>query len=393
MSHSPLPAPGLPEESAAPIGRDAHGLHARLQTAFPPKTDAGPDAAKDDLPKIGAAGAAQAFAAATLRHGEAFENFQDRIVQLESSPDIGAMQENMRDLCEALLHITTETKKAATESEQRFESLSDAMAILTGHLASQRQDVQANIAATSQLTQQLKQLQDEIAGQRAEAAQIKDLILSTGQSLRNDLEAFKDQVAPLNGKLEAEGLCVRAIESRIAALPDMASDIASLTVRVDDLEPGAASLASRVNDVETGVASLTERAGDLELDTVSLTSRVAGLEPLKASVVQLAAEDAKLLERCSLSADDLDAAKTQLTGLEDTVAALADSSIRSSEGLSVLGNALEAAKTQIFSLSETSVYLTERLRIAEQVVEESSRREKILATLHARAARTLQSGQ
>ena len=99
---------------------------------------------------------------------------------------------------------------------------------------------------------------------------------------------------------------------------------------------------------------------------------------MKGSIVQLA--------------DDLDTAKGQVAGLEDTVAALADSSIRSSEGLSVLGNALEAAKTQVFSLSETSVYLTERLRIAEQVVESFTRREKILAGLHARAARTLQLG-
>jgi hypothetical protein len=116
------------------------------------------------------------------------------------------------------------------------------------------------------------------------------------------------------------------------------------------------------------------------------------LEPLKGSVAQLAAEDAKLLQRFGLLADDFDAAKGQVTALEDTVAALADSSIRSSQGLSVLGDALEAAKTQIFSLGETSDYLTERLRIAEQVVETFTRREKILAGLHARAARTLQLG-
>jgi chromosome segregation ATPase len=374
MSHNPLPV--LLEEIAAPMedGRNAHdqnaqGLHARLQTAFLPEDNSAP---RDIVPNIDAA---RAFAAATLRHGEAFQDFQDRVVRLESGPDVGAVRENVRDLCEALLHITVETKKAAAESEQRFESLSDAMALLSGHMASQRQEVQANIAATAQLTRQLQQLQDEIAGQRAEIAQLKD------------------QVALLNGKLEVEDQRVSAIETRIAVLPELQSATASLTDRVDDLEPGAASLANRMDDIQARAAALTGHVEDLQSDTASLGGRVGDLEPLRASVAQLAAEDARLLERCGLFADDLDAAKGQLAGLEDTVAALADSSIRSSESLSVLGNALEAAKTQIFSLSETSVYLTERLRIAEQVVEEASRREKILATLHARAARTLQSGQ
>jgi chromosome segregation ATPase len=359
MSHNPLPIPDLPEASGAPTGngRDALGLHARLQTAFSPQGDV--------VPKIGAADAARAFAAATLRHGEAFQDFQDRVVQLESGPDVGAVRETVRDLCEALLHLTVETKKSAAAAEERFESLSDAMAILSGHLASQRQEVQANIAATTRLGEHLQQLQDELAGQRAEAAQIKELTLSTGQSLRNDVEELKDQAAPLNSRLQAEDLRVSAIENRIAALPELQSGVASLTGQVDELKSDAAALGERVND----------------------------LEPLKASVAQLFAEDARLVERSGLLADELDSAKGQVAGLEDTVAALADSSIRSSEGLSVLGNALEAAKTQIFSLSETSVYLTERLRIAEQVVEEASRREKILATLHARAARTLQSGQ
>ncbi|HKU63819.1 MAG TPA: hypothetical protein VJQ06_02080 [Rhizomicrobium sp.] len=237
--------------------------------------------------------ASRALATATLRQGQAFENFQ------------GAVRENVRDLCEALLQITIQTKTMSAEAENRFESLSDAMAVLSGHVASQRQEVQANIAATNQLAERLKQLQDEVAGQRAEAAQFKELMLT----------------------------------------------VASLAARVDDLDH------------------------------------------LKGSVAQLAAEDAKLGERFAQFGDDLDTAKSQVAGLEDTVAALADSSIRSSEGLSVLGNALDAAKTQIFSLNQTSEYLTERLRIAEQVVERFTRREKILAGLHARAARTLQVGQ
>jgi chromosome segregation ATPase len=420
MSQNLLPVPDMPQESTAPVvdGQDAHGLHGRLQTAFSSQGDAGP---QDILPKISAAEAVRAFASAALRHGEVCEDFQGRIVQLENAPDIGLVRENVRDLCEALLNITVETKKAAAEADERFASLSDIMAVLSGHMASQRQEVQANIAATRLLTQQLLQLRDEIAGQRAEAAHIKELMLSSGQSLRNDLEELKDRVSPLNGRLEAEDLRIDAIESRIAVLPElqsagaalmdragnleagvasmtnrmgnMESTAASLTDRIDDLEPAAAALANRMDDMASGVASLTGRVEDLELDTVSLTSRVAGLESLKASVAQLAMEDARLVERCALLADDLDAAKSELAGLEDTVAALADSSIRSSQGLSVLGDVLEAAKTQIFSLSETSVYLTERLRIAEQVVEEASRREKIMATLHARAARTLQSGQ
>ena len=134
-------------------------------------------------------------------------------------------------------------------------------------------------------------------------------------------------------------------------------------------------MASQRQDLQTNIAATTQLSQQLQ----QLQDEIAG---------RPAAEDAKLLERFGQIADELDTTKGQVAGLEETVAALADSSIRSSEGLSVLGNALEAAKTQIFSLSETSVYLTERLRIAEQVVEESSRRENILDTPHARA-RTL----
>jgi len=387
-----LPVQDFSEEIAVPAdtGEDTQSLHARLQTAFAPEGEVSP---QDSAPAMSAIEAARTLAAASLRHGEAFENFQERVVRLEHGPDVGAIRENVRDLCEALLHITVQTKKASSEVEERFESLSDVMAALSGHMAAQRQDVQANIAATTQLSEQIKQLQDELASQRAEAAQLKELVLSTGQSLRNDLDALKDHVAPLNGKLESQNLRIGAIEGHIACLPGVESGLASLTVRVDDLEPGAASLANRVEDMETNIAALTGHVEELESDTASLTDCVTDLEPLKASVAQLTAEDAKLVERIGLVSDDLEATRSQVTGLEDAAAALADSSIRSAEGLSVLGNALEAAKTQIFSLNETSEYLTERLRIAEQVVEESSRREKILATLHARAARTLQSGQ
>ena len=360
MSQNPLPVEDLSEGVIVPAGEDAQGLHVRLKTAFTPE-----GASQDDAPAMSAIAAARTLASATLRQGEAFENFQERVVRLEHGPDVGVIRENVRDLCEALLHITVQTKKTATEVEERFESLSDMLAALSGHMASQRQDVQANIAATTQLSQQLKQLQDELGAQRAEAAQIKELILSTGQSLRNDLDGLKDQVAPLNGKLESQDLRTGAIEGHIACLPGVESGLASLTVRVDDLQAG----------------------------TASVTGRIAALEPLQGSVTQLAAEDAKLVERIGLVSDDLEATRSQVTGLEDAAAALADSSIRASEGLSVLGNTLEAAKTQIFSLNQTSEYLTDRLRIAEQVVEEASRREKILATLHARAARTLQSGQ
>jgi chromosome segregation ATPase len=266
MSQNLLPALDLPEEAAAPVetDMDALGLHALLQIAF-----ASDDVVShtDSAPAVSAIDTAQTFAAAMLRQSEAFEKLQDRAVRLENGSDLGGVRQNVRDLCEALLQITVQAKNASAEVENRFEALSDAMAALREDMASQRQDIQASIAATTQLSQQIQQLQDEIAGQPA-------------------------------------------------------------------------------------------------------------------------AEDAKLLERFGQLADELDTAKGQVAGLEDTVAALADSSIRSSEGLSVLGNALEAAKTQIFSLSETSVYLTERLRIAEQVVEESSRRDEIPAAPQVRAART-----
>jgi chromosome segregation ATPase len=383
MSQNLLPVEDFLEEAGA------QGLHTRLQNAFA-SDEASP---QDAAPAFSAIEATGRLAAATLQQGQAFENFQERVVRLEHGPDVGAIRENVRDLCEALLHITVETKKTAAEVDNRFESLADAMAALSGHMASQRQELQANIAATHQLSEQLKQLQGDIAAQRAEAAQIKDLILSTGQTLRSDLEELKDQVAPLKGKLEAQNLQIGAIEAHIAALPGIKSGLASLTVRVDDLEPGAASLANRVEDMEANIAAVTGHVEELESDTASLTDCVTDLEPLKASVAQLAAEDAKLVERFALLADDLDTVKGQAAGLEDTVAVLADSSIRASDGLSVLGTTLETAKTQIFSLNETSEYLTERLRIAERVVENVSRREKILAELHARASRALQTGQ
>lgn len=336
MSQNLLPAIDLSEEAAAPVetDKDALGLHALLQKAF---------ASEEYVPSENSAvatsaiDAAQTFAAGMLRQSQAFEKLQDRATRLENGSDLGGVRENVRGLCEALLQITEQNKKASAEVEERFETLSHTMAVLSGHMASQRQDLQTNIAATTQLSQQLKQLQDEIAGQRAEAAQPR----------------------PLH----------------------------------NDLEPGAVSLANRIEDMETSIAALTGHVAELESDTASLADCVTDLEPLKGSVARLAAEDGKLVERIGLVSDDLEATRSQVTGLEDAAAALADSSIRTSEGLSVLGNALEAAKTQIFSLNQTSEYLTERLRIAELVVEESSRREKILADLHASAARTLQSGQ
>ena len=340
MNQNLLPAIDLFEEAAAPVetDKDALGLHALLQRAFASEDDGPP---KDYAPSTSAIDTAQTFAAAMLRQSQAFEKLQDRATRLENGSDLGGVRENVRGLCEALLQITEQTKNASAEVEERFESLSNMMAALSGHMASQRQDLQTNIAATTQLSQQLKQLQDEIAGQRAEAAQLKDLML--GQPLHK--------------------------------------------------APDVASLANRIEDMETSIAALTGHVGELESDTASLADCVTDLEPLKGSVARLAAEDAKLVERIGLVSDDLEATRSQVTGLEDAAAALADSSIRTSEGLSVLGNALEAAKTQIFSLNQTSEYLTERLRIAELVVEESSRREKILADLHASAARTLQSGQ
>ena len=498
MSQNLLPVENLSDESGAPVGPTwaPQDLHARLLSAFSPDAETSADPSpKSQAPAMNVIDATRTLAAATLRQGEAFENCQERVVRLEHGPDVGLIRENVRDLSEALLQITLQSKKASTEAEERFESLSDVMALLSGHMATHRQEAQANIAATAQLSQQLQQLQEVIAGQRAEAAQLKDLILSTGQSLRkelqddiasqraeaaqikelllstgqslrHDLDALQDQAAPLNGKLESQNFRIDAIEGHVAALPGVEAGLASLTVRVDDLEPGAALLANRVEDLESsaasltghvedlksdstsldgrldaqsqriaaieapvailpelessltsmanqvdgldsGIASLTGRTGILETCSLSVTTRaeklesivasvstrINDLEPLKGSVAHLAAEDAKLVERLSLAADDLEATKGQVTGLEDAAAALADSSIRSAEGLSMLGNALEAAKTQIFSLNETSEYLTERLRIAEQVVESFTRREKVLAELHARAAHALQSGQ
>lgn len=369
MSQNLLPVEDFSDAPAVPsdAGEGAQGLHARLQTAFAP---AGDDVATPDSgPAMSATEATRALAAATLRQGRDFENFQERIVRLEHGPDVGAIRENVRDLCEALLHITVENKKYSAEIDNRFESLADALAALSGHVASHRQELQANVAATAQLSGQVLQLRDELASQRAETAQLKELLLSNGQSLRDDLEAVKDRIAPLGGSLQSQERRIDAVEGHVA----------SQGVRLDTLEPGAAKLADRVDALASESAALAGRVGDLE--------------PLKNSFAQLAAEDAKLVERIGLVTDDLDQAKTQLAGLEDAAAALADTSIRSADRLSVLGNALEAAKTQISSLNETSEYLTDRLRIAEQVIDTFTRREKILAGLHARAARTLQVGQ
>lgn len=261
MSQNPLPVEDFFAESAVPLhaSENALGLHALLQAAFAPAEQ---DAASENrAPDTSVLEITRSLSAATLRQGQAFENLQERVARLERGSDLGPVHENMRALCEAMLQITAEKQKAAAEAENKFEALSG----------------------------QLQQLQDEIAVQRAEAAELKALVLTMAEPLRD------------------------------------------------------------------------------------------GVGTLKGSVAQLT--------------DDFEVTKGQVTSLEETVAMLADGSIRSSEGLLVLNNALEAAKTQIFSLSETSVYLTERLRIAEQVVEEASRREKILATLHARAARTLESGK
>lgn len=257
MSQNLLPAEDFFEESPVPnqAAGDAQGLHALLQAAY--TSIEGETAPEIRAPDTNVIDVTRNLASATLRQGQVYDSLQERVARLERGSDLTVIQENMRELCDALVRITVEKEKDAADAESKFEAMAG----------------------------QIKQLQDEIAAQRAEAAELKALVL--GQS------------------------------------PDQ--------------------------------------------------------EPLKASVAQFG--------------DDFDAAKNQIASLEETVSMLADGSIRSSEGLSVLNNALEAAKTQIFSLSENSVYLAERLRIAEQVVERFTRREKILAGLHARAARTLQLGQ
>lgn len=260
MSQSPLRVEDVFEES--PVSKeaspDAQGLHALLQAAF--TSLEGEAASENTAPDTSAIDVTRNLAAATLRQGQVFDNLQQRIARLEQNSDQGAIRGDMRDLCDAMLQITGEKQKASAEAENKFQTLSG----------------------------QLKQLQDEIAGQRAEAADFKSLILAMGESLRDEMGVLR-----------------------------------------------------------TSLAQVT---------------------------------------------DEFDTAKGQITSLEETVSMLADGSIRSSEGLSVLNEALETAKTQIFSLSENSVYLAERLKIAEQVVEKFTRREKVLAGLHARAARTLQLG-
>ena len=263
MSQNPLPAEDFFEESAVPpveesavppaAGEGALGLQDRLQSAF--ALIESDEAPRPHTPDTSAIDVTRNLAAATLRQAQVFDSLQERVARLERGSDLTVIQENMRDLCDALVRITVEKEKDAADAENKFEAMAG----------------------------QIKQLQDEIAAQRAEAAELKALVL--------------------------------------AQSPDSP----------------------------------------------------------KGSVAQLG--------------DDFDAAKSQIASLEETVSMLADGSIRSSEGLLALNNALEAAKTQIFSLRENSVYLTERLRIAEQVVEKFTRREKILAGLHARAARTLELGQ
>ena len=395
MSTNLSPVENPSDEGAAPVQPALENLHARLQSAFSP--DAGDPSSGDaslnsETPTVNGIDATRKLASVALRQGEDFENFQERIVRLEHGPDVGAIRENVRDLSEALLQITLQSQKTSSETQERFESLSEVMALLSGHMATHRQEVQANIAAATGLSQQLQQLQEEIAGQRAEVAELKELVLSTGRSLRGELDALKDQVSPLDGKLLAQSQHMAAIEAKIAALPELESGIASMAGQVDGLESDVTSLAGRTGNLETCSLSVTARAEKLDGIAAALSGRMNDLDSVKGAVAQLAVEDAKLMERLGLVADDLDATKTQVTGLEDAAAALADSSIRSAEGLSMLGNALEAAKTQIFSLNETSEYLTERLRIAEQVVESFTRREKVLAELHARAAQALQTG-
>jgi chromosome segregation ATPase len=422
MSTNLSPVENPSDEGAAAVQPAWEDLHARLQSAFSPDAENSGDASvTEEAPTINVIDATRRLASATLRQGEVFENFQERIVRLEHGPDVGAIRENVRDLSEALLQITLQAQKNSSETQERFESLSEVMALLSGHMATHRQEVQANIAATTQLSQQLQQLQEEIAGQRAENAQLKQLVLSTGQSLRSalqediaaqrtetlqlkelvlstaqslrdELSALKDQVAPLDGKFDGQSQRMAAIEAKITTLPEMESSLASMASQVDGLDSAITSLIGRTANLETCSLSVTARAEKLDGIAATLSGRMNDLDSVKGAVAQLAVEDAKLMERLGLVADDLDATKTQVTGLEDAAAALADSSIRSAEGLSMLGNALEAAKTQIFSLNETSEYLTERLRIAEQVVESFTRREKVLAELHARAAQALQTG-
>ncbi len=261
MSQSPLPVEDFIAESAAlpAAADDAMGLQARLQSAFDLiESDAAP---RLHAPDTTAIDVTRNLGAVLLRQGQVFDDLQERVGRLEQGSDHAALREDMRDLCDAMLQITTEKQKAATDTENRFGSLSG----------------------------QLQQLRDEMSGQRAEAAELKSLMLAMGESLRGDMNLLKDSVARLT--------------------------------------------------------------------------------------------------------ETLDTAKGRITSLEETASLLADGSIRTSQGLSALNDTLESAKTQVFSLTENSVYLTERLRIAEQVVEKFTRREKVLAGLHARAARTLQLGQ
>ena len=261
MSQSPSPIEDFFEESAVPpaASDDAMGLQARLQTAFELiESDAAP---RLHAPDTTAIDVTRNLGAAMLRQGQIFDDLQERVGRLEQGSDQGLLRADMRDLCDAMLQITAEKQKAATDTENRFGSLSG----------------------------QLRQLQDEIAAQRGETAELKSLMLAMGESLRGDMSILKGSVAQIT--------------------------------------------------------------------------------------------------------EALDTAKGRIASLEETASLLADGSIRTSQSLSALSDTLEAAKTQVFSLTENSVYLAERLKIAEQVVEKFTRREKVLAGLHARAARTLQLGQ
>jgi chromosome segregation ATPase len=181
----------------------AQSLHERLHTAFAPHEN-------DSAPS---------FAGAATRQSQALENMGERLDRLEENAEATDLRGAMHDLSMAVAGLALMTTRAASETEGRIESLADTVALVSGHVASQRADMRrdhmavANLAsALATLTEEFKRFQATTQASRNEMSQNLASLQQECQQLNQRLTFVEERTAAYHAVEETVEILNRRLE-------------------------------------------------------------------------------------------------------------------------------------------------------------------------------------
>ena len=172
--------------------------------------------------RLQSAYAAPSFADAATRQAQILENLGERLDRLEQGPDAAGVRGALHDLGMAIAGLALQATRTASETENRIESVADTLALVSGHMASQRADMQrdhmavANLASSvATLSEELKRLQAVVQASRNETSQ--------------NIAALQEQCQQLNGR-------VTFVEERVAVYHSVEENVEILNRRLEVVE-------------------------------------------------------------------------------------------------------------------------------------------------------------